>query len=496
MIGRWLVGTGVFLALLGCAVLGNVAPTMEDQYVVTVQDAAVTFTVSASDEDIDPSNPDFHPLHFVILEGPTHGVLIGDLTQVQVVGPHDALVELTYVPANGFVGIDYVTITVIDPFDETAVGTTTIQIDVERRRMTGLLSGSWTTALTFDVQSSALTAFRSQLTEVYRIGQLVVKGIALWKYDANNPGSLVFDSLRFQVDTPIGDLVRISSTLAFDPNGDPLFDYLRTRTSFRVFDTSFTHTAYLDNVSTNSYQTLVVRGGVGDVSYSNTVTFAMVEDCGYCFSYENLSLAWKWCDLRMRSTVSFTDDGFNSVMLGLSDYPIPGFVRPSFGVYLDLSVTFTPEKKTLTPTLKLKTAWVDCIQILAALETGSAANPVIDGFGIHGIRLQQRLLDGVRVQIALSFDEAKNSSVTGQTDYYELWMISGTTSPCCGAAGTWKIATYFNHDSPMPFDWGMTIIRADVALSDRINVSTETVVRSGFFGDPKLELSLGWSVRW
>jgi len=62
--------------------------------------------------------------------------------------------------------------------------------------------------------------------------------------------------------------------------------------------------------------------------------------------------------------------------------------------------------------------------------------------------------------------------------------------------GTWKIATYFHEDSPMPFDWGMTIVRTSIALTERINVNQETVLRTGFFGDPKLELSLGWSVRW
>jgi len=217
MMQRWL-GMAILLgALLGCAAVGNVAPTIEDQYVVTVQDAAVTFTVRAQDEDIDPSNPEEHPLRFVIVEGPTHGVLLGDLTDVQIEGLHDALVELTYIPSAGFVGIDYVTLTVVDPFDETATGTMTLQIDVEERRLTGLLSGSWTASMTFNVQSSTVSAFRSQIAEVYRIGSVVARGIAQWSYSEGTAGGLIFDSLRFQVDTPIGDSVKISSTLAFDP---------------------------------------------------------------------------------------------------------------------------------------------------------------------------------------------------------------------------------------------------------------------------------------
>ena len=154
-------------------------------------------------------------------------------------GPHDALVEVTYVPATGFVGTDYVTITVIDPFDETASGTMMIQIDVEEQRLVGLLSGSWDTSLTFNVQTFGFTAFRTRLTEVYRIGRLVGKGTAVWKYGTTDK---IFDSLRFQADFPLGDVIKVSSTLAFDPNGSTLFDYWSTTTSFSLFDTSFNHT--------------------------------------------------------------------------------------------------------------------------------------------------------------------------------------------------------------------------------------------------------------
>jgi len=198
----------------------------------------------------------------------------------------------------------------------------------------------------------------------------------------------------------------------------------------------------------------------------------------------------------MRSSVSFTNDGFNRMQLSASGYPIPGFVWPQFGVYLDLSVTFTTESKTLAPTLKLRTTWVDCVQVMTALEVSGTPQTILDGFSIYGIKLQQTFADGVRLQIALSLDETKNSSVTGQTDYYEVWRLSGTTVPCCGGAGTWQISTYFNHDSPIPFDWGMTIVRGEVALSDHLKVTGKTVVRSGYFGDPTLELSIGWSVRW
>jgi len=55
---------------------------------------------------------------------------------------------------------------------------------------------------------------------------------------------------------------------------------------------------------------------------------------------------------------------------------------------------------------------------------------------------------------------------------------------------------YFNTGSSMLFDWGMTLLRADTAMATHFNSVFETVFRSGFFGDPKLELSVGWTTRW
>jgi len=490
---RGLLVAGLLVTLLGGVVFGNTAPTMEDQYVTTVQDTAVTFTVRAQDEDIDPTDLGGHPMRFVILDGPTHGVIIGDLAEIQYAGPHDALVEVTYVPADGFIGTDYVTITVIDPFDATASGTTTIQIDVERARLVGLLSGSWDTSLTFNMQTFSVTAFRTKLTEVYRIGQFVVQGIANWKFGTSG---LIFDSLRFQADFPLGYLIKVSSTLAFDPNGSPLFDYWGTTTSFSLFDVFFNHTFYLTDPQTDSYQAITAWGSVGDVRYSNTLTFDMNEDYGFCFSRENLRLSWTWCDLQVSSTVSITDAGFQSFIFSASDYPIPGLVVPNFGLYLDLVLRFTPDEKTLIPTFRLKTAWIDCIQILTTLETSGDLDTAINGFSIYGIKLKQALGEGITIQSATSFDSAKNGSVTGQSDYFELFLLSGRTTSCCGVPGTWSIATYFACSSTQLFDWGMTLFRLDMGLSDQFSASTEIAIRSGTFTEPTLELTLGWTARW
>ena len=222
----------------------------------------------------------------------------------------------------------------------------------------------------------------------------------------------------------------------------------------------------------------------------------MNEEYGFCFSRENLSLSWVWCDLQVSSTLSITDAGFQSVTLSASDYPIPGLVVPGFGLYLDLALRFTPTSKTLTPTFRLKTAWIDCIQLMTTLETSGDLDTSINGFSIYGIKLKQALGDGITIQMVTSFDNTKNSSVTGQSDYFELFLLSGRTTSCCGVPGTWSVATYFACSSEVLFDWGMTLFKLNMGLSDQFSASTQIAIRSGAFTEPTLELTFGWTARW
>jgi len=490
---RKVLVAALLVTLFGSVVIANVAPTMEDQYVTTVQDTAVTFTLRAQDEDIDPLDPGGHPLRFVILNGPTHGVIIGDLSEVRYVGPHDALVEVTYMPAVDFVGTDYLTVTVIDPFKESASGTTTIQVNVERERMVGLLSGSWDTSFTFDVQTSRFTAFRTRLTEVYRVGQLAVQGIAEWSLDT---AGMLFDSLQFQADFSLGGVVEVCSTLDFDPKASYPFEYWRTTTSFSLFDVSFNHTFYFADPQTDSYQAINTWGNVGEVHYSNTLAFDMVEGCGFCFGRETLTLSWTWCEAQVSSTLSITDEGFQNLTIGVSDYAIDGLMLSSLGLHLDLTLSFTPTTKTLDPTLSLKNPRVGCLQLLTKLDTSGGSSTSVNGFSLYGIKFKYQFGDGITLQTATSLDSTENSAVTGHSDYFELLLLSGTTASCCGPPGMWSVATYFDSSSPLLFDWGMTLFRVDIGLTDRFSASTEISVRSAAAVGPPVELTLGWTARW
>lgn len=356
------------------------------------------------------------------------------------------------------------------------------------------LSGSWKADFTFNVQSSAVSVFHSQLTEVYRVDQLTIEGAALWKYEA---GSLSFDSLWFQGRFPLGDLIDVQSRLALDPTASGLldvFDYWRTTVSFSLLDVALINTFYLTRPQTDSYEQLSATGTVGDLSYRNLLRFNMDGAGGFCFAKEAVNLSWTWCDLPVNAAISFTNKGFGSFTLSESGYPIPKLSKDGYGLFLDLALAFTTDTKTLDPSIALKTPWIDCIKLLTSIKTSGKI--AVAGLDIYGVILDYTYSDGIRIKSATALGSSHNSSVTGQSDYFELFLLSGRTEPCCGGPGSWSVATYFSSSSLQLFDWGMTVLKLDIGLSDELSTSTQIIIRSGTFGDPRLEFTLGWTARW
>ena len=486
-------GIGVFAVLIVSLGYANIPPTMEDQYVTTVEDTPVDIVIRARDEDIDPLDATAHLMRFVILEGPSHGVLIGDLTDVRYEGPYDVVVEVTYVPAEGFVGTDVVTIAAFDPFDETARGTVTIRIAVAATRVEGILSGRWGAEISYDLDAMGISSWTSRLTGVYRIGQWVVRGTI--GMEGENLGEVKTTTVGpVQLEGAFaGDAVHLRSVVGFnsEKTGKDTFDFLRTTAQFALSEVGVSHQLYLDDVQTRSYQTLTVRSTVDGVRIAGTMRTGKKAGGGFTFSQFTMSAAFTACQIYANG--SFTGEGFHSASIGMNDYPIPGFVDPSFGVYVDAVLRFTPEEKTLNPSLQLRTRWVDCVRILGRLMLDGTTG--MDGFSLYGLAIREEI-GGVTFRSATALDPAKNASVTGQVDYFGLITLSGTTMTCEGATGTWSIATYFQNDHPALLGWGMTKTRVNVAISEELSISLSVTARTGGFGDPRMEIAFGWTFRW
>ena len=499
----WIVCLAVPLA-----VFGNEPPTMEDQLVTTIQDRPVTIRVLATDPDIDPVRPDEHPLEFWLLEGPMHGVLSDGFDEVTYIGPHDAYIELRYIPARGYVGPDEIKVAVVDPYNRTATGTTTIRIDVTPKPLVGLMSGLWQTSISYDVQSKTVSAFWTRISETYRVGKLTLSAIADWRYDVEPPTDdeldLLFDTLRFQGNLAFDEFT-VNSTLAFDPTqqtaSDSVFDYWRATVRHKLFGVTLQETFYLAEPE-NSYVSSYARGELCGVEFTNLLTLGFSEACELGFERESLRASWEWCDLTFRGSVLFTcDEGLEEFTLKLDDYGFSWFVWETGGIYLDITVGFDETSKWVTPSFSLKTKWVDCVRVYGEVVSGDTGWSV-DQVSVYGLRVQHTFENGVRLVSATALDGAvgaesnHNSSMTGQVDYFEMVSLSGTTMSCCGRPGTWRVATYFVHDGQRSFDWGMTEMGADVYLGKDMSASLDVVYRSGEYEDPTLELALGWKLRW
>jgi len=492
---RQLLVAGLLVVMVALATAANMPPTMDDQYVTTVEDRSVAFELRAQDGDIDPLHPETHPLWFVLLDGPHHGVLVGNLADVLYEGPHDAVVAMTYIPATGYVGIDTVTLAVFDPFDETASGTVTIQIDIAARRSEGLLSGNWSMNATWESQSGSFSVFATQLTEVYRIGPLTMKGVAqIRKAILGGVEQIIFDTLRFDGEMKLGTL-SVASTLGFDPEAPvaaDLFDYWRTTIGFGLQGLNLRYTSYLGTPVTSSYQTLYAQAKSGSLSFTNTLRFDMEADCRFVFSRNDTSIGWRGCDMTFNASLGVSCNGFEQVRFSMSGLPM---VRLLPTLTLDTQMTFTETAKTLAMSLNWRPLTVGCIRLYGGLDVGGAPGAAIEGFEFYGVRLECKIGD-VKVVSATSLDPTKNATMTGQSDYFELVRMSGTLMGCCDLPGTWGIATYFYNQSSELFDWGMLTGTFDLALNEHTNVSFTTVLRSGELGDPRVELSFGFVVRW
>ncbi|MGB2984065.1 MAG: Ig-like domain-containing protein [Candidatus Bipolaricaulia bacterium] len=502
------VCVAVFLIVAGSlTVWANVAPTMDDQYVVTVQNVPVTFDLRAEDADIDPLDPASEQLRFVILEGPSNGILVGDLEDVHYEDPHFGIVELTYMPAAGYAGTDIVVASVVDQHGVAASGTTTIEIDVASQRAEGLLSGNWNTEVTFDVQTGEFTVFRTQLTEVYRIDHFTMKGIVDWKMQTvGGSKTFIFDALRFVTDVTLGEF-DISSTLVFDPEATGpaanLFDYWRTTTNVALLGLNFAHTAYITLPQTSSFQTIYVQGGFSGVSVSSMLRIELDDDCNFFLARNDTFLAWRYCDISLRATLGMTGNGFERAVFTAAGIPVPSVGGLPQDVELDVSVTLELEKKSLSAQLGWSPDWFGCIRLMAELVTvadsfagGSVISERVTELNIYGIKIECEIPPGVNFVSATSLHKDYNSRMTGLTDYFEVIRLAGDLVGCCGVPGYWGISTYFCASSTFLMDWGMTIASFDIGMSEQFSFSFDLVMRSGELGDPTSEITVGWIARW
>lgn len=106
----------------------NEPPTAESLPLVTCRNTLLAFSLRGYDANLNPADPDSHPLTFAILGAPASGALSGSLSAVTYRAPHEASVNVVYTPQFDFLGTDRITYIVTDPMGAFALGMIQIMV--------------------------------------------------------------------------------------------------------------------------------------------------------------------------------------------------------------------------------------------------------------------------------------------------------------------------------------------------------------------------------
>jgi hypothetical protein len=330
---------------------------------------------------------------------------------------------------------------------------------------------SWSDAIGFEFAGTSLSAFLS------------IEGFtAQVQVSLLNSG---MDSLSTTANGTLGE-VRVNSALTFDPSTVSFVSW-QGGTAFTFLGLDVTNIVYLGVPQTASYTQFSVSGASGGLSAQGTVK---LDICPLVFSVANVCGTWDWlrCDTSVNACMLFTGtDGFISTVLSMADYVLfENLLGARWS--LDVSLSFTPEEKTLTPTLTLQPDWFICpeIQLVGEISTGpgpSTTNVAL----IYGIQGECAVGRNTTIRFAESLDAGKNSAVTGRAEYFELIGISGILPSCCDSSGSFDVAAFFDSSSGSLFDLGLITGAFDVQFTSNFALSFETEIPTN---------GSGWQLFW
>jgi len=292
----------------------------------------------------------------------------------------------------------------------------------------------------------------------------------------------VFDTLRAGVSGPLGPL-SLNSTLSFNPSTLGFVSW-QTGVTFSILELSFSDVHFVTKPKSSSYNQFTVSGSIGDASFKASTKLGI---CPLAYWESSVCVDWPWacCETKLSACVQVTDTaGVSSLDVTLSDYTIfESLLGTRWG--LDVALTYTPDEKTLSPTLKFSPNWFLCadIEVLGEISAGPDIASVA-GIEILGIRGECAFGECLSLFFGESLDAAKNGTVTGKSDYFGVIGISGCFPSCCGSDGAFEIATYFDPTFGALFDLALVAGSLEFQLGRTISVSI----------DAEVPISGGWSI--
>jgi hypothetical protein len=480
--------------------LAGVPPTSLDLQLTTWENTSLTFDVVVTDIDIDPLAPETHPLEFVVTEAPTHGVVAGDLAAVIYRLPSEAILILSYTPAEGFLGTDGLRLQARDSLGE-SVGIL-VTIEVVARGSVGELAGHSLVTATIDVPTVTLTSMSWSGDAKYTLFATSLQVGFLFKRQAVDSA---FDDLYINLSSPFGGVGMLASHIDFDP--DPatgLFDHADVSLTLRVGSSSMLASLYTDGTQSGSRMSFGFFGSTNDGGLSLSSRVNLVS-CSPYFDMASVTLRAAGfpsglgaCAIDLSGTASFSSSGFEKATISASGMDFPDVGWLSLVTSANVTVSFEVQTKSLTITPQFETPIVDCIRF--GTEIVWAGNALAD-LRLTSIHVDHTFANGVRLRMHTSLDPTDltlNQSVTGHLDYWEADVLSGEFEVCTGVGGDWEVGVYFSRPGVgvQLFDWGMLELKASVACGRQWELFTELTFRSGVFGDPTSEWLLGFAVAW
>jgi len=325
------------------------------------------------------------------------------------------------------------------------------------------LSGFFETAIEF-TQTSSVAVKRIALNATAVLGEWVASADA--KFTASQ-----FDVLSFYAAGPLGN-IRLNSSLLFDPSALS-FSSWQAAAAFDLLDVAVSDTLYLGASPAASYSLLTLSGAVGGISLQTKVKLGI---CPLSFWEAGLCAEGTWpaCDVRLKGCLELTDLGFRALTLSVAGVAL---FSDLLGVdaFLDLSIAFTLDEKTFSPSLRFQPDWPFCVDVKVLGEFTPSGAPVgIGGLSIHGFVGECALENGITFAFAESLHPDKNSSITGKAAYWESLRVAGPLPWCCEEEGTFEVTAYFG-GSPPPsgalFGVGLFAAGFDLQILDGFRIA-------------------------
>jgi len=402
---------------------------------------------------------------FKIVEPPRSGRLLGEPP------------ALTYVPNPKFYGTDRLQYLVEDPLGRFDIGVIQIVVlPVVTLLETPVVPPNVSLVATLDFSGMPVEVKLSRWEVGYfqRLGFLEQELRASW-------GPTGFSSLssgtRLDLVIPGDPALRIPviSTLSFDPNLPALASasVQSWANLWGIF--AFALVNYLGTDPTKSKALLTLRTSLGDLSVEGRSTWKIIP-----LEFSELAvrlagpgagaaLGCPACTFRFEGTATFAkDEGLKELRLSLLDLPLCSLCERMRLVW-DLRVKFTPTSKTVEPALRLKADWGVCVRPFVEL-IGLSPGWGFGGLSVYGVEIKCELPNGGGLRLATSFAEDKNASVTGHTQFFEVWQVHGPVFPCCGAQGRWQISTFFRRAGGGIFGWAMSEFQLYFPVSQEVVV--------------------------